>query len=140
MEYKLYQTKLIHSDEVIFSKLTKDSVIQGVITAEIYKAFEKSLPIIMEGQFKILQNGIHVGGYIFHTKVILTFIANENPMTDLVKMIDAVNGNEEFELTKILIGTPLEGFKVPRNEKSSEVRFNKAYEIMEAAKQRQLLI
>jgi hypothetical protein len=140
VEYKLYQTKLIHSDEAVFSKLTKDSVIQGVITAEIYKAFEKSLPIIMEGQFKILQNGVHVGGYIFHTKVILTFEANENPITDLVKMIDAVKENEEFELNKILIGTPLEGLKIHKVDKSPEVRFNKAYEIMEAAKQRQLLI
>lgn len=94
----------------------------------------------MEGQFKIHQNGVHVGGYIFHTKVILSFEANENPMTDLIKMIDAVNENEEFELANILIGTPLEGFKVDKTDKSPEVRFNKAYEIMESARKLQLLI
>ena len=140
MEYKLYQTKLIHSDEDGFSKLTKDSIIQGVISAEIYKAFDKSLPIIMEGQFKMLQNGLHIGGYIFHTKVILTFEGAENPVNDLIKMIDAVCENEEFELSKILIGSPIEGFKVNKTDKSPEARFNKAYEIMEAARERQLLV
>jgi hypothetical protein len=141
MKYDLRKTKVIHWDKEGLAKINaeSDTILQVVITAELYQVNKERLPIIIEAQFKIIDNGVHISSAIFHTKAILTFEFDENPVNDLMKMFSEAFIQEKEQWEQIIIGTPLQGNIVVPEDVKHEARFNKAYEIMEHARKRNLL-
>lgn len=141
MEYQLYEPKVIHLDppEIEYIDLSPEAAVQCIVAADVFKAFENKLPIIVEDQFRIIDGGKALVTCMVHTKVILKFVFEENPINDLVKMFDAVFQNAQWKFNQYLFKSPLNGFKIKAEETEQEVRFNKAYQLKEAARTQQLL-
>lgn len=120
---------------------TRVDRIYSVITAEVYKVYNGSLPVIVEGQIRIKNpNGTDVFSSIFHTKTILTFEQTENPVNDLMKMLEDVESQEKKVWGSRILATPLHGLFLEVAQPNLDVRLNKACQIRDIAKQRNLII
>ncbi len=142
MKYILAPTRIIHWDEDTLYKIDPDSnqKMQGLVTAELFMVNNNRLPIVIEGQIKILDQEEQIFSCIFHTKALLTFEIKENPIIDLIKMFDESFIQEQQEWKIRIMGTALESFQMADTERNPETRFNKAYQIMEHARKRQLIV
>jgi len=144
MKADIRQTRLIHFPDEDISKVTvyrPDQVVLRIsISAEIYSVYQnKILPIIVVGHVEIHKDNFILFSAIMHTKVLLSFDLNEQPVTQLMDMIKTVNEQEKTVWRAKVKGTyfePLDFVHIPHN---SEVYFNKAYEIIEAARKLHLL-
>ena len=107
MKYILAPTRIIHWDEDTLYKIDPDSnqKMQGLVTAELFMVNNNRLPIVIEGQIKILDQEEQIFSCIFHTKALLTFEIKENPIIDLIKMFDESFIQEQQEW-KIRIMAP----------------------------------
>jgi hypothetical protein len=141
MKYILADTRIVHWDEEGLSKINPDSdqIMQGLVTAEMFVINNNRLPIIIEGQIRILDHDEQIFSCIFHTKALLTFDMNKNPILDLISMFDEAFIQEQQEWKVKTIGTVLEGSGIADTARDSETRFNKAYQVMEHARKRHLL-
>jgi hypothetical protein len=134
MEYKLYPSKIIHWDNTIH--LSKDestrAIIQSSISIDLCKVVNNKLPIIIEGRIKIIEDDILLLNTIIHTKAILRFSIDENPINDLVKMLEECKDQEEAIFYKTTLGIDvLQSIKIPNTAYDPMVKFNKAYQLRE---------
>ncbi len=140
MKYKLYDTKVIHWDvDGMYNVDLVNDKIQGVISAEIYKVYKGVLPIIVEGQVRIINNEKDIFSCIFHTKAQLIFEPTENPINDLIKMLYEVEEKEKQEWANNIMNTPLDGLYLESIKSDPNTKLNKACEIRDAAKKQNLL-
>jgi hypothetical protein len=141
MKYGLGATKIIHWDQEGMYKvdLNKNPKIQSIIGVEIYKVNKGRLPIIIEGQFKIIQDSIQIFSCICNTKTILSFDFGEKPMNDIIFVLNKANEQDVEQWNNGIKGTPLDGLYLKGDNINPEVKFNKAYQIMEVARRHRLL-
>lgn len=144
MKADIRQTKLIHFPNEDISKVTMyrpDQVVLRIsIGADIFSVYQnKILPIVVVGHVEIHKENFVLFSAIMHTKVLLSFDLNEQPVSQLMDMIKTVNEQEKTVWREKVKGTyfePIDFIKVPHN---SEVYFNKAYQLIEAARKHHLL-
>ena len=139
MIFKLYKTKTIHWDEESLINIHRGCTIRWVTTAEIYKVYEGKLPIILEATPTILDGDEIVFSSIIHTKGLLTFIENEDPITDIIKMWKDCYEKEIVEFKRMGQGTIIEFLKLDDVEHLPEATFNGAYNLRDAAIKRNLV-
>lgn len=141
MKYRTEPTRLIHWDEEGMYKVdTSKDRIYTLRTGEIYKVYNNSLPIIIEGQIRIKNEfGIDVFSCILHTKVQLWFDYNENPINDLVKLMNETDQKEHDVWGKRIVATPLHGLFLENIESDPNSQLNTVCHIRDAARARGLI-
>jgi hypothetical protein len=141
MKYILADTRIVHWDQEGLSRISPDAyqILQGSLTAEMFVVNNNRLPVIIEEQIQVLDREERVFSCIFHTKALLSFDPGENPILDLIRLFDETFIQEEQEWEIKTRDTPLETFKIAGSERDPEARFNRAYQIMEHARKRNLL-
>jgi len=139
MIYNLYQTKTIHFPEESLININRECKIRWVSTAIIYKLYEGKLPIVLESTPTILDGEDIVFSSIIHTKALLTFIENEDPITDIIKMWKECYKNEVAEFKRMGDGTIIEFLNLDGIEHIPEATFNGAYNLRDAAIKRNLV-
>lgn len=139
MTYELYETKTINWDEKSLINLHPKCKIRWVSIAIIYKVHEGKLPIILEATPTMLDNEKIVFSSIIHTKALLTFIENEDPIADIIKMWDECYKKEVAEFKRMGEGTMIEFLKLEEIDHRPEATFNGAYNLRDAAIKRNLV-
>lgn len=140
MKYKIGKTKIIHLPSNFENiVLKKEIIIQILLTAEIYKTQKGVLPIIIEGKIRLLENKEIIFSCIFHTRVILIFQMDENPINDLIDLFDKVHMQEVSLWDSNLKNSSVHKIDLNKIKLNTEVKFNKACEIIEAARSQNLL-
>lgn len=141
MKYILANTRITYWDQQGFQQLdpAAHQTLEGSIGAEMFVVNNHRLPIIMEGRIHILEADKPVFHCIFHTQALLTFDPNENPILDLIKMLNEISTQEHERWETKIKGTTLERFSITGGDLDSSTRFSKAYEIMEHARKQHLI-
>lgn len=143
MKYRLRETRIIHWDDedILQRGWDPSAVIQRGIAGEIYKIHEEKelLPIGIETHVKVLSLGRLIFNCIFHTQGVVKFDKGENPINDLIAMLDAISLQEQYKWNEATIGTDFNSIDIMLLEGDGTARFNKAYEIMEAGRRGNIL-
>lgn len=142
MRSKILETRVIHWDDEEYSRIGNDpdATFRVTISGDVYKAQEDGrFPIAIENHIEIIRNDRTIFSCIFHTKAILLFNFDEEPMNDLVKLLDAITLQEIAKWEEITRNSMLQPLRIKLEDFNPEAKFNKAYEIREAAKQRKLI-
>lgn len=140
MKYKLYNSRIIHWDDTLY--LLDDhsnSILRDSISIELCKVVDDKLPIIIEGKIQVIDKESPFFNCIIHTKAILKFLRAENPINDLIKMLNECNEQEEAILAEATLGIRMNKPSMTKSDYNPMTLFNKAYELKEYAIKVQLL-
>jgi hypothetical protein len=136
MKYKLGETRIIHWDLSTDFSINKNiDIIRRLVGADTYVAKEGFLPIIIECKIHIVRDGNILFTCIMHTKSLLQFIPYENPINDLMRMMEDAHSkeNEKWALS------PLSTIDISNLSVDQNIDLNKACEIRDIAIKQNLL-
>ena len=109
MDYKLGITRNIHWDEEGLYKIHRNCIIQWLTTSEVGdKLHKEKLLINIVAKPTILDKKLVLFSSIFHTKAILSFKKDEDPITDIIKMWEDCFLQEKQLFTELGKGTNAE--------------------------------
>jgi hypothetical protein len=134
MRYQLLTPKIIHWDEYFhLFKPGAGIVIRNNIIVDLFAVTNDGLPIVIEAHNEVIGKGNIILNCIIHTKAFLLFEKTENPINDIVKMLEESSRIEQAVFQIRALGTPTAGVTIDPKNNLHEMRFNKAYLVKQYA-------